>query len=255
MRAAPWLLRRPGPQRALRLYCFSYAGGSPGQFLDWQAALGPQVEVCAIQLPGRGARFSEAPCSSLPQLVDTLAAVLAAEPDLPFAFFGHSLGGLIAFELARRLAAGGHAMPQHLFISGCAAPRERAPRVPVRTLDDAALLRKLAHYNGTPPELLAHAELMELLLPAIRADFALADDYVYRPGPPLALPLTILAGRADRIDRAGAVDGWARESTGPCRVHWFDGDHFFINSQRQAVLDCMARELAGLPVRRLQLAL
>jgi surfactin synthase thioesterase subunit len=243
MRTSPWLLRRPGPRRALRLYCFSYAGGSPAGYLAWQAALDPEIEVCAVQLPGRGARFNEASCTELAQLVATLAAVIGDEAEQPFAFFGHSLGALIAFEVARALAAGGRAQPCHLFLSGCAAPRYRPARPAIHRFDDAALLRELADYNGTPPELLAHAELMALLLPAIRADFALVHDYAYRPARLLDLPLTVLAGDADRIGSSNEVTGWSEETRGPCRVRWFAGDHFFLHACTAQVLDCITNAL------------
>ncbi len=243
MPPTPWLLRRPGPRRALRLYCFSYAGGSPASYLAWQAGLAPDIEVCAVQLPGRGARFNEPSCTSLAQLVDTLAEVIGeaaeATPGQPFALFGHSLGALIAFEVARALAGRGGAQPCHLFLSGCAAPRYRPWRPAIHRFDDAALVRELVTYNGTPPEILADAELMALLLPAIRADFALVHDYQYRPARPLCQPLTVLAGNADRIGSSTEVSGWSEETSGPCRVQWFAGDHFFLHTCAPDVLDCI----------------
>lgn len=245
MRPSPWIVRRPDAPDALRLYCFCYAGGSPASFLAWQDALGPSVAVHAIQLPGRGARFNEAPPDRFADLIATLAAEIAQQGGAPFAFFGHSLGGLLAFELARYQQAHGQRLPQHLFISGCAAARLRSPPKGLHRLADAALLEKLRDYNGTPPEVLANAELMDLLLPAIRADFALVDNYCYRPAAALPMPISVLAGTQEAYDSPAQVHGWGEETSAGCAVHWFEGDHFFIQPRRADVLACIARQLAS----------
>jgi medium-chain acyl-[acyl-carrier-protein] hydrolase len=242
-----WLVRKPAPQAKLRLYCFAYAGGSAHQFLPWQAALGPDIEVAAFQLPGRGPRLAEPPIAAMAPLLDALAARLAAQLDsparLPFAFFGHSLGGLLAFELARLCQRRGMAMPERIVVSACNAPRGRpAPRM-LHRLDDAGLVDALRDYNGTPPAALADPELMALLLPAIRADFALVENYQYLPGPLLDVPLTVLAGRADRHVQADRLPRWREETHGAHALHTFDGGHFFIHEQQRAVVDCIRGEL------------
>lgn len=246
-----WLVRKPQPQARLRLYCFAYAGGSAHQFLPWQAALGPDIEVAAFQLPGRGPRLAEPPIPVMAPLLDTLAERLAAQLHSPghppFAFFGHSLGGLLAFELARLCRRRGLAMPEHVFVSACNAPRGRpAPRM-LHRLDDAGLVEALRDYNGTPPAALADPELMALLLPAIRADFALVENYQYLPGPLLDMPLTVLAGSTDRHVQAERLPRWQEETSAPCALHTFDGGHFFIHEQQQAVAECIRRRLAVHP--------
>lgn len=242
-----WIVRQSGPQRRLRLYCFSYAGGSAAAYLPWQSDLDPAIEVCAVQLPGRGARMAETPYSSLPALVAALGQVIRAGSALPFAFFGHSLGALVAFELARFCQRQALPTPEHLFVSGCEAPQYRSAPKNLHQLPHDELVASLRSYNGTPQEVLDHRELMELLLPTIRADFALVDNYRYQPGALLAMPLTVLAGRGDDHVEPGQVEQWRLETTAGCRVQWFDGDHFFINSQQRAVLSCVAADLAGLP--------
>ena len=248
MQSSPWLINA-NAGRPLRLYCFCYAGGNAQSYLGWARHL-PDVEIRAIQLPGRGNRFLEPPLRRFDALIDTLSGVLAREPaDRPFAFFGHSLGALVAFELARTQARRGLPLPAHLFVSGCAAPRHRPPPDNLHLLDDAGLLQRLRELNGTPPEILEHAELMAVLLPTIRADMALVADYVYRPGAPLAMPLTVLAGRADDVAAGAQTDGWGEETTGPFAAHWYDGDHFFINGARAAVLAQLRASLAPLARR------
>jgi len=243
MHNSPWFIRAPAARGRLRLYCFSYAGGSAGSYLPWQAALGREIELCAVQLPGRGGRLAEAPLASLRQLVGTLAAELRSHVDRPFAFFGHSLGALVAFELVRQLRMLGSALPRQLIVSGCEAPHRRQAARALHTLPDAELIEALRGYNGTPPEVLAHRELMALLLPAVRADFSMAETYSYQQQAPLALPLTVLAGRGDEYVDAERVEAWRHESSASCEVHWFQGDHFFLHSEQAAVLACLRQAL------------
>ncbi|CDG83358.1 thioesterase II family protein [Janthinobacterium agaricidamnosum] len=241
-----WLLRKPGAPRRLRLYCFCYAGGSAVSFMPWQALLDPAIEVCAIQLPGRGPRLAEAPYEALPPLIETLALMTGAAGELPFAFFGHSLGALIAFELARYHQRHDLPMPRHLFVSGCAAPQHRGVSRQLHALSDDGLIDALKEYNGTPPEILAHRELMQMVLPAIRADFRLVEQYQYRASLPLNIPVTALAGRRDERIGEEEVAGWGKETSLPLAVEWYQGDHFFIHPERDAVLRRISATLAGL---------
>jgi len=246
MKFDPWFVRQPAPGRRFRLFCFAYAGGSAASFAQWQAELDPAIEVCAIQLPGRGSRFGEAPSRSMPELVLRIAERVAAQRDLPFAFFGHSLGALMAFEVASYCHRHGLPMPEHLFASGCNAPQFRSPPKNLHLYTDANLISALQGYKGTPPDVLRNTELMTLLLPMVRADFSLAENYQYRPRARLAIPISVLAGRSDEYTTEEQVNGWERETTGPCNVHWFEGDHFFLNTERRAVLDCVGAGLADL---------
>ncbi len=244
MKPTPWLIRQAGPSRQMRLFCFCYAGGSAVSFMPWQAAIDPSIEICAIQLPGRGARMAEQPYASIPDLVKTLAPEIAQRSDLPFAFFGHSLGGLLAFEVARYCKLNYMAMPQHLFVSACNAPQHRNPPEGLHLLADDAFIEKLGSYNGSPPEVLRHRELMEVMLPSIRADFALVDGYRYRSNVPLTMPITVLAGKRDTHISPEQIAGWRKETNSTCCIRWFEGDHFFIHSDREAVLECIGAELA-----------
>jgi surfactin synthase thioesterase subunit len=244
MRSSPWLLGTPQAGRKLRLYCFAYAGGGAHAYLPWQRHLGPDIEVCAVQLPGRGTRMAEPPCTSMDELVLNLAQVLSTQERTPFAFFGHSLGALVAFELARFCARHALPMPQRLIVSGASAPRGRTPRH-LHTLSDAALIDALRDYDGSPPEVLADRELMALLLPMIRADFTLGETYAYRPGPLLNLPITVLAGKADGHGAVASASNWCEETRATCTVHSFEGGHFFIQSAQDAVLACLRATLAA----------
>lgn len=240
-----WLLGRDQPQARLRLYCFSHAGGNAAACLPWQEQLGPGIALRAVQLPTRGMRLHEPPYLAMAPLLRDLADVIAADLDgRPFAFFGHSLGALLAFELARTLYAEGRGQAERLILSGSAAPWLRAPPRRLHLLPDPELVAALREMGGTPAAILAEPELMAMLLPAIRADFALVDSYRHQPGQPLPIPLTILAGRSDeRTDSAG-IAAWSDATSQGCAVHWFDGGHFFLHQQQDAVLACLRRCLS-----------
>jgi len=176
--------------------------------------------------------------------VATLAAEIASLDDLPFAFFGHSLGALTAFDVARYQQQHQMTMPRKLIVSGCDAPQFRSPVRNLHELDGEAFIEALAQYNGTPPELLAHKELMSLVAPAIRADFFMAANYEYSTGPRLSIPVTVLAGRDDHDLNLDKIASWQLETSGPCDLHWFDGDHFFLNTSRDDVLALISGNLA-----------
>lgn len=239
----PWLLRTPQAAPTLRLICFAYAGGNARMFLPWQDALGPSVEVCAVQLPGRGTRRHETPLTAMAEVISTLGDILYPRDDIPFAFFGHSLGALVGFELARWFAAHGVRMPAHMFVSAANAPAQRnAPRG-LHRMEDDELIAVLKEFNGTPPAVMRFRELMLMALPIIRADFQISETYGYQPAPKLPIPLTVLAARADKLTSERQVHGWKDETTEACEVHWFDGDHFFINDQADAVLGLIRHSL------------
>ena len=240
-----WLVRQVGASRRQRLYCFAYAGGAAGVYGKWQTYFPSDVEVCAIQLPGRGTRLGEAPLRSLSAIIQKVADLIAHEAVMPFSLFGHSLGALLAFEVTQRLRAIGKRMPQRLFVSGCEAAHLFKRKKAFHLLPDDALIEQLRTYNGTPAEVLENRELMELILPMVRADFELVDQYsgYYRAAPPITLPIIALTGRQDPYCEPHRTTCWLDHSTVGGRVHQFDGDHFFIDSSRDAVLACVLTEL------------
>jgi medium-chain acyl-[acyl-carrier-protein] hydrolase len=238
-----WTIARPKAPPRVRLFCFCYAGGNAAAYLPWQEAVHPSVEICAVQLPGRGARGGEPPAASISDVVDQMSLLIRARSDVPFMFFGHSLGGLIAFELARLCQARDLAVPLRLIVSGCAAPASQSPDQ-TQGLTDDEFIALLRTYNGTAPEILEHRDIMAFLLPSIRADFALVENYRYGAGPRLPMPVTVLAGRDDSGVSEVDIAGWADETSATCTRHWFDGDHFFIHSSQAAVLACLDAALA-----------
>lgn len=195
-------------------------------------------------LPGREERYSEAPYTRADDLVPLLAEHLSAHFDKPFAFFGHSLGGRMAFALARHLSEQRMPLPRHLFLSGCAPQPSRVQR---HELPDQELLKEIRAMNGAPPEALANVELMELLLPTIRADFALAEDCVPRTEARVPVPVTAFAGQADPEARLEQARHWARHTTGGFESVELPGDHFFLHEPTRLLNLLGQRVTAGVP--------
>jgi medium-chain acyl-[acyl-carrier-protein] hydrolase len=233
-----WILRpRPSKQTQLRLFCFPYAGGSASAFQSWRQYLPDAVDLCLIQLPGREMRLREKAYSSLPSLLNALTPVLLPYLDQPFVFFGHSMGAMICFELARSLRQRQSPQPLHLFVSGCRAPHLPATEPAIHALPESELIAALKRLNGTPPSLLENRELMELLLPMLRADFALFETYNYIPKEPLSCPITAFGGLQDTRATSQQISHWYEHTHTTFTLHMFPGDHFFILEARKELLE------------------
>lgn len=227
----------------MRLFCFPYAGGNSSIFKAWSKLLFDAVDICPINLPGRGIRFHEKPFERLTPLVHELASAMATQLDLPFAFFGHSLGGLIAFELAQTLRARGLDSPLCLFVSGCRAPRLGLSGNTLHDAPEDELLAELERLGGTPGEALHNRELMSLMLPTLRADFSLWETYHCAHRQPLECPIVAFGGLRDHGTGREQLEPWREETSGPFSLHLFPGDHFFIHSQEATLLTMIARHL------------
>lgn len=234
------------PNARLRLFCFPYAGGGATVFSTWPRMLPPEVEVVAVQPPGREARIGEKPYGDLAQLVDAMHPQLLPHMDKPFAFYGHSNGGLMAFELARTLRRTGGPMPRHLFVGGRPAPQVVLEEELIHALPHDEFLAALRRFAGTPEEILQNAEIMELVEPLLRADFSLGETYRWVPEAPLDLPISAYHGQGDEEVTADQVEAWREQTTREFRFRIFPGDHFFVNGDRAAVLQEITRELRPL---------
>ncbi len=231
----------------LRLFCFPYAGAGATIFRPWAADLSPDIELCPVQLPGRETRLAEPAITRLAPLVQALAQHLRPHLDRPFAFFGHSLGALISFELTRELRRQKAPVPIHLFISGCRAPQFPDPDRPIHRLPEPQFLAALQRLNGTPADLLHHPDLMSRFLPALRADFALLETYVYPADQRLECPITVFGGTQDPKASPEDLAGWRDQTQGAFNLQLFPGDHFFLHENRPALLSAIAHPLIPTP--------
>lgn len=223
-----WLVcpqKRSQPQ--LRLFCFAYAGGSAWIFRPWAKQLPESIEVLAIELPGRGKRLVEPPLTDLTHLIETFGPQLLPYLHLPFAFFGHSLGALIAFELCRWLRRTVQLVPAHFWVSAARAPHLPVATPLMHTLPAADFISRLQKYQGTPMSVLDNAELMGLMLPTLRADFTLLETYRYQLRAPLNCPITGLWGEQDAIVSQADVAAW-QVHTPNFELAAVSGDHFFM---------------------------
>jgi len=232
------------PRADIRLFIFPYAGGGPAAFNKWSSAFPERVEAWIAHYPGRGSRFQEPALTSVNTLTEQLSQVIRVLLNKPFAFFGHSFGGLVAFELAKSLQRRTLLQPQILFVSGCGAPHLSDPHPPMHGYSDSAFIKSLQEMNGVPSDVLNHPELLQLLLPALRADFEAFETYAHVPeDAPLHCPIVAFGGMHDpRLSRE-RVEAWAQHTDSGFESHYFPGDHFFINTARDLAIDAMVAEL------------
>jgi len=236
-KSGQWVARpavREHPE--LRLFCFPYAGGTTDRFSSWSSAIDPTIELALVQLPGRAGRFREPHITCMESMVDRLSEALKPYFDLPFSFFGHSMGALIAYELAQ-LLEGSRRGPERVFASGCPAPQRLKPDRCVGAMEDAELTGFLTAMGGTPPNVLQNPELLQLVLPSIRSDFRLVEGYGFRPRPPLRTPLSLAFGSEDPETKPEDIILWGELSSGGCETRWFEGNHFFLHAQSRQVAE------------------
>ena len=239
-----WFTVPPNTQAKIRLFCFPYAGGSSLIFRTWASVLGPSIAVCPAHLPGRERRLTEKPYTSVHPLVEAAAEAIIPHLDLPFAFFGHSMGALISFELARHLRRLHLPSPVHLFLSGRGAPQLGIRESITYNLPENEFAEELRRLNGTPREVLEHRELMELMIPLLRADFEICQTYNYTQEPALDCPITAFGGLYDRDITGEMVAAWREQTTGAFRLCMMPGDHFFVHSAQERILGVVSQELA-----------
>ncbi|HEX8185986.1 MAG TPA: thioesterase II family protein [Blastocatellia bacterium] len=234
---------RPNPRARLRLFCLPYAGGGTSIFYTWPDSLPPSIEVRPVQLPGRGSRLNERPFTEMGPLVRSLARAMLPYVDKPFAFFGHSMGALVSFELARQLCREYGLSPSHLFVSGCVAPQLTGSGKRTYALLDPEFVEELRHLNGTPRELLANEEFMSMMLPVLRADFMVCETYKYVNDIALDCPVTAYGGLQDYSVRCEDLEAWRCQSTGSFSMHMFRGDHFFLHTAQSLLLQALSLDL------------
>lgn len=250
MNPSPWLLRFVArPAATARLFCFSYAGGGGAIYRPFALGMPASIETIALQLPGRESRLREAPLNSVAAIVDAALPHIAAEADRPFAFFGHSMGGLVAFEVARALRARGLPEPGQLIVSARRAPHLVEPDPPLHRLPDDAFIAELdRRYGGIPAEIRQHREILELLLPTMRADMTAIETHRHVPGPALGCPINVFGGTGDTRALREVLAPWREHTQATVQVQQFTGGHFYFGdpSVRAQLIAEVARLLSPL---------
>lgn len=239
-----WFVRpAPQPDGRCRLFCFPYAGVGPAMFRPWSALLPGEIDLWAVQPPGREARFREQPLANIDEMVDSVVAAMEPHLDRPFALFGHSMGACVAFEVARTLADRG-AAPARLFVSGRRAPGAVSNEPDMHLLPDDAFVAEIRRrYDGVPDAIMEHPELLQLLLPALRADIAALERHTHRAGPLLNCPITALGGTRDPVVPVDELARWRAASNGEFTLRLFAGDHFYLQTARDALLQTIVATL------------
>jgi surfactin synthase thioesterase subunit len=226
------------------LFCFPHAGGAASYFHPWPASLAPGIEVLAVQYPGREDHAGEPCLTSIADLADQIHAALGPWLSGTFAFFGHSMGAILAFEVARRIAREEGRGPARLFVSGRPAP----PRRRLRNLHQApaaALIAELRSLGATDPRILQDSEVLEMILTVMRADYTASETYQFEPGPPLTCDITAMVGDRDSLVTTEDAAAWSVHTTGAFDLQVFPGGHFYLDDGRARVLEVISSSLAA----------
>ena len=242
--ANPWLhYFKSNPKAGVRLFCFPHAGGNALAYRSWAQKLPAGIEVIAVQLPGRGNRIHEPLITDLSSLVKLMAPAIAPSLNGPFAFFGHSMGAIVSFEMARWLRREGRSLPLHMFVSGRSAPPLNGCHPPLYNLATSELLHELRRLEGTPSAVLEHPDLMELMLPMLRADFSICDTYEYSEEAPLDCPITAFGGLQDAGITRRNLEPWREQTGSSFTLRMLPGNHFFLHSNEVLLLNVLAIQL------------
>ncbi|MBD2692146.1 thioesterase II family protein [Anabaena catenula] len=234
---------QPNPQAKLRLFCLPYAGGSAMVFRTWANDLPSTIEVCPLELPGRGRQMNLPPYTKMQPLVEEIAQNLTPYLDKPFAIFGHSMGGLVSFELTRLLRSDYNLTPLHLFISARNAPQVTPSKRPIYNLPDAEFWQEIWNFNGTPDDVMENQDIIQLFLPILRADFTVLDTYIYTIQPPLDCPISVFGGLQDKEFTDYELEAWREQTTASFSLQMLEGNHFFIRSNQNILLRSIAQQL------------
>jgi medium-chain acyl-[acyl-carrier-protein] hydrolase len=253
--AGPSWFQRLSPARTplLRVFCFPYAGGTAEIYRTWQRWLPEQIDVCLVHLPGRGRRMKEQSLRQFRTLVIAIADRVPHETNVSYALYGHSMGALLSFELARELFRRYGRGPKHLFVSGCRAPQWPRTEPPTFNLPHDQFIAELKRLKGTPDEILKNPELLEQFIAPLRADFEVVDTYEYRPGEQLPCPINVYGGIQDTSVPMESCRAWQEQSSAVCKVRMLKGDHFFIRDPRSEFISVFRNDvLSAIPASREQ---
>jgi medium-chain acyl-[acyl-carrier-protein] hydrolase len=242
-RAVRWLSQRNSGK--MRLFCFSCAGGTVEIFRRWAHLLPPDIELCGIELPGRGSRWAEPLRTDIQSLMDSFMPELMLWLDKPMSLLGHSLGALVSFETARQLRREGFEEIIDLFIASFRGPNTHSCNQRVTILPDPQIIEWLRHLKGVPEKIMCNPSLMTTILPILRADLGIVETYEYTPGLPFNWPISVFAGISDPTIRRQDLGAWREHTSATFSLQMFPGGHFFLHSGEQKFLNVLSEMLIG----------
>jgi amino acid adenylation domain-containing protein len=233
----PWIsCYKPRPDALLRLFCFPHGGGGPQAFKSWADNLPKEIEVYCLNLPGRGSRRNYPPIHNMPELSDQIVHALSAYLDKPFALFGHSVGALVAYEVTRGLEEKGSPLPVRLLVSAHKVPHDALEEEPMYNLPDQELVQKIIDLGLVPAEVLENKELIDFILPPLKADFEVSETYKYTERNPLPVAITAMGGEGDTLLSPEDLDAWKEYSSLSFQSFLYKGDHFYTETLQKEVL-------------------
>lgn len=238
--------KRPNPQASVRLFCFPFSGGGASIYRSWPEAMGNEIEVLAVQLPGRESRYHEVRETNINVLVKNIVKAFKVYQDKPFAIFGYSLGALLAFEVCRELRKQNMNMPVHIFVAAMRAPQTPRVHPPLSSLPDEEFLQKIDYYYQPQDEAWNNPDLREIFLPVLKDDITLSDSYTYRDEIPLQCPIYVFAGEDDRGAPLALTRRWSEQTSTQMNYHVFEGGHFFINTSLNEIQSLVLKTLKPL---------
>lgn len=222
----------------IKLFCFPYAGGSSIVFNQWAQYLDKNIELIPIELAGRGSRINEALYKDVSELIDDVYNLVCKEINgSAYALFGHSMGGMISYQLGQKLKENNYPVPVHIFFAGLNAPHvEKLDDIKYHLLDEEEFKKEVIKLGGTPPEFFEYPELIEVFLPLLKNDFKLAETDIHNDEiHPLNCNITIMLGKDEDLN-AEQCDGWKKHTMKLCTIHYFEGGHFFLNDETKQVV-------------------
>lgn len=226
-KVTPWLLNSPQATDKIRLFCFPYAGGGASIYRGWDQLFPVDAGIYPIQFPGRENRITEPLIVRMHELVYEISEMMMPYLDIPFIFFGHSLGARVAFELTRTIRRKYNVMPCHLIVAGSRAPDIPEPN-PLHQLSDEDFVKELRRFSGTPEMILQNKEIMDIFIPILRADFTVDETYVFTEDEPLECPITVYGGTEDKEANPKELTAWKRHTTKDFMLEMLEGNHFFF---------------------------
>ncbi len=239
-----WVVKpKPNPGAQLKLFCLPFAGGGSTSFRPWAELLPAQIELCAVEIPGRGHRLREPLVRRMEALIPQIANGIKTELDRPFVLFGHSMGTLLVHELTHYLLDNGLPAPAHLFVSGRGAPHLPSRDKPIHQLPEKEFVAEIRKFDGTPKEVLEHEELMELMIPILRADFEVCETYRHSPKPPVPIPITVFGGLQDEGANREELEAWQELTSAGFKLHMFPGGHFFLLRHHPTMVEIIVRDV------------